>query len=100
MKKREFPGGSVKLRLQALTARDPDSIPGQGIKISQATKCSQKKKRAKEMRNSGAKTSLIKVKNSLELFKRKFIQKEEIICQVEDRIMLNIESNKQTKRKD
>ena len=44
MKKREFPGGSVKLRLQALTARDPDSIPGQGIKISQATKCSQKKK--------------------------------------------------------
>lgn len=52
------------------------------------------------MRNSGAKTSLIKVKNSLEVFKRKFIQKEEIICQVEHRIMLNIESNKQTKRKD
>ena len=51
---------------------------------------------------SGAdpKTSLIKVKNSLEVFKRKFIQKEEIICQVEHRIMLNIESNKQTKRKD
>ena len=48
MKKREFPGGSVKLRLQALTARDPDSIPGQGIKISQATKCSQKKKEQKK----------------------------------------------------
>ena len=99
MKKREFPGDSVKLNSRL-------SLPGTQVQSlvrelrSHKPQNAGKKKRAKEMRNSGAKTSLIKVKNSLELFKRKFIQKEEIICQAEDRIMLNIESNKQTKRKD
>ena len=40
----EFPG-IQRLGLCALTARDPGSIPGEGIKIPQALQCSQKKKK-------------------------------------------------------
>ena len=40
----EFPGIQW-LGLCALTARDPGSIPGEGIKIPQALQCSQKKKK-------------------------------------------------------
>ena len=43
MKKREFPGRSVVKTPSSV--RDPGSIPGQGIKISQATHCSQKEKK-------------------------------------------------------
>lgn len=41
----EFPG-SQWLGLYALTARDPGSIPGEGIKIPQALQCIQKKKKS------------------------------------------------------
>ena len=43
MKKREFPGRSVVKTPRSV--RDPGSIPGQGIKISQATHCSPKEKK-------------------------------------------------------
>ena len=46
MKKREVPGRSVVKTPRSV--RDPGSIPGQGIKISQATHCSQKKKKTKK----------------------------------------------------
>ena len=44
---RELPGGPV-VRLHALTAEGPGSIAGQGIKIPQVVRCSQKKKKKKK----------------------------------------------------